>query len=222
MKSTNILLSACLISGLLITSDAMAQFHLPTSLSAASTSSSSTDAMAAQDSLVKTFIASQTEVLAAQSLLARAYGLKDQADACDAQQKALQNGGEDANTLKKSIEISNSANDAIAAEQAKQAELTTEERGYYVQSLPHFTKGVAGTRDVIIQAEKFTSSVKGSMTGLSGLTGGIAKLKAGFIVAKSTPTYSKNLFDVFRKTVTISQHNGVKVPSDATQALGNS
>jgi hypothetical protein len=58
------------------------------------------------------------------------------------------------------------------------------------------------------------------MSGLSGLTTGMTKLKAGAFVAKSTPSYSKNLFDVFRKTMTISQNNGVKVPADATQALG--
>ena len=74
--------------------------------------------------------------------------------------------------------------------------------------------------DVIVQAEKFTSTAKGSMSGLSGLTTGMSKLKAGAFVAKSTPSYSKNLFDVFRKTMTISQNNGVKVPADATQALG--
>jgi hypothetical protein len=152
--------------------------------------------------------------------LAQAYGLKDQAKLCDDQQKALQSTSLDTPTLEKTVDISSKANDEISAQQAKQTTLTTEEKEYYAQSLPHFAKGVLGTHDVIVQAEKFTSTAKGSMSGLSGLTTGMTKLKAGAFVAKSTPSYSKNLFDVFRKTMTISQNNGVKVPADATQALG--
>ncbi|RDS86297.1 hypothetical protein [Dyella psychrodurans] len=218
MKGTKLALTACIVSALFAASAANAQFHLP-SLGTASTTNSSSDALAAQDQLVKSFIASQSEVLNAQSLLAQAYGLKDQAAACDAQQKALQSTGTDTNALQKTVDVSNSANEAIAEQQAKQTTLTAEEKEYYAQSLPHFAKGVLGTRDVVMQAEKFTATAKGSMTGMSGLTTGLTKLKAGAFVAKSTPSYSKNLFDVFRKTMTISQNNGVKVPSDATQAL---
>jgi hypothetical protein len=219
MKSSKLFLAASITLGLFAATSASAQFHLPTSLSSTS-SGSSTDALAAQDALVKSFVASQSEVLAAQSLLAQAYGLKDQAKLCDDQQKALQSTSLDTPTLEKTVDISSKANDEISAQQAKQTTLTTEEKEYYAQSLPHFAKGVLGTHDVIVQAEKFTSTAKGSMSGLSGLTTGMTKLKAGAFVAKSTPSYSKNLFDVFRKTMTISQNNGVKVPADATQALG--
>jgi hypothetical protein len=221
MKTTRLALTVCIVTGLFAATTASAQFHLPTSLGSATSSNSSSDALAAQDALVKSFVASQSEVLAAQSLLAQAYGLKDQAAACDAQQKALESIGTDTNALQKTVDVSNSANDAIEAQQAKQTTLTAEEKEYYAQSLPHLAKGVIGTHDVVVQAEKFTTTAKGSMTGLSGLTTGLAKLKAGAFIAKSTPSYSKNLFDVFRKTMTISQNNGVKVPSDATQALTN-
>ena len=217
MNRTKIAL-ACATFALFAATTASAQFHLP-SLPSSGSSSSSSDAMAAQDQLVKSFVASQSEVLSAQSLLAQAYGLKEQAEACDAQQKALASGATNANDLQKTIDVSNSANDAIAAQQAKQTTLTAEEKQYYAQSLPHFAKGVMGTRDVVMQAEKFVATAKSSMTGLSGMTTGLAKLKAGAYVAKSTPSYSKSLFQVFRKTVTIGQNNGVKVPSDATDAL---
>lgn len=219
MKSSKIFLVAGITAGLFAATSASAQFHLPTSLSSTSSSSSS-DALAAQDALVKSFVASQSEVLAGQSLLAQAYGLKDQAKLCDDQQKALQSTSVDTETLKKTVDISSQANDEISEQQAKQTTLTAEEKEYYAQSLPHLAKGVIGAHDVVVQAEKFTTTAKGSMTGLSGLTTGMAKLKAGAFVARSTPSYSKNLFDVFRKTMTISQNNGVKVPSDATQALG--
>jgi hypothetical protein len=218
MNRTKVALVVCIVSALFVASAANAQFHMP-SLGSGSSANSSSDALAAQDQLVKSFVASQSEVLSAQSLLAQAYGLKDQAAACDAQQQALQSAGNDTNALQKTIDVSNSANAAIEEQQAKQATLTAEEKEYYAQSLPHFAKGVLGTRDVVMQAEKFTTTAKGSMSGLSGMTTGLTKLKVGAFVAKSTPSYSKNLFDVFRKTMTIGQANGVKVPSDATQAL---
>jgi hypothetical protein len=153
-------------------------------------------------------------------LLAKAYDLKDSAGELELQQKALQGGAVDKDTLKKTIDISDKANEEITAQQSKQTTLTAEEKEYYQQSLPHFAKGVLGTREVIVQAQKFTSVAKGSMSGMGALSGGMTKLKAGAYVATATPSYSKNLFDVFRKTMSISQSNGVKIPSDATQAVG--
>lgn len=224
MNTMKLKLAAGIATTLLIATSANAQFHLPSALGgspSASSSSSAGDPSVAQDALVKSFVGSQLEVLAAQSLLAQAYGLKQTADLLDAQQKDLQSGAVDKDTLKKTVDISSNANDEITAQQDKKTVLTTEEKGYYSQSLPHFARGVMGTHEVIAQAAKFTSAAKGSMTGLSGISGGLTKLKAGAFVARSTPSYSKNLFDVFRKTMSISQSNGVKTPSDATQALGS-
>jgi len=224
MNTMKLKLAVGIAATLLVATSANAQFHLPSALggsAAASPSSSAGDPMVAQDALVKSFVGSQIEVLTAQSLLAQAYGLKDQADLLDSQQRALQGGAVDTDTLKKTVDISSKANDEITEQQDKKTVLTAEEKGYYSQSLPHFAKGVMGTHGVIAQAAKFTSAAKGSMTGLSGLGGGLTKLKAGAFVARSTPSYSKNLFDVFRKTMSISQSNGVKTPSDATQALGS-
>jgi hypothetical protein len=219
MKLTKRALTVCMIAGLATTFAANAQFHLPSALGG-SPSASSGDAMASQDALVKSFVGSQIEVLAAQTLLAKAYDLKDSAGELELQQKALQGGAVDKDTLKKTIDISDKANEEITAQQSKQTTLTAEEKEYYQQSLPHFAKGVLGTREVIVQAQKFTSVAKGSMSGMGALSGGMTKLKAGAYVATATPSYSKNLFDVFRKTMSISQSNGVKIPSDATQAVG--
>ena len=178
----------------------------------------------AQDSLVRTFVASQLEVLAAQSELAKAYDLKDQAAILDSEQKSLSGGGTlDAAALQTSMDRSQAASEAIAAKQAGSAALTAEGKQHYSASLPHFAKGVVGTRELVVQATHFTTSMKSSMTGggLAGLAGGAGKLKAGIVVAKGTPAYSKSVFDVFRKTMSIGHSNGVKAPADATSALGS-
>lgn len=182
------------------------------------------DPATAQDSLVRTFVASQLEVLAAQSELAKAYDLNDQAAILDSEQKALSGGGTlDAAALQTSMDRSQAASEAISAKQAASTQLTAEGKKHYSASLPHFAKGVVGTRELVVQATHFTGAMKGSMTGggLAGLAGGAGKLKAGMVVAKGTPAYSKSVFDVFRKTMSIGQSNGVKAPADATSALGS-
>jgi hypothetical protein len=188
------------------------------------TSDQAGDPATAQDALVRTFVASQLEVLAAQSELAKAYDLKDQAAILDSEGKVLGGGGTlDAAVLQTSMERSQAASDAISAKQAASSELTAEGKQHYTASLPHFAKGVVGTRELVVQMTHFTSAMKGSMTGggLAGLAGGVGKLKAGIVVAKGTPAYSRNVFDMFRKTMSIGQSNGVKAPADATSALGS-
>jgi hypothetical protein len=180
------------------------------------------DPAVAQDGMVRTFVASQLEVLAAQHELALAYDLKDQAAILASEQASLSSGGTlEAKALQTSMERSEAANAAIAEKQAQQATLSEEGKQHYVNSLPHFAKGVVGTRQLLGEVTHFTSSMKASATGggLAGLGGGMTKLKAGMVIAKGTPSYSKSVFDMFRKTLSIGQSNGVKAPADATSAL---
>lgn len=224
MKQVKALIVANVVAGLFAATSAHA-FGLPTALggspSGNSSSSGATDNLAAQDALVKSFVASEIEVLTAQSLLEQAYGLKDQAKLCDDQAKALQSTSVDSDTLEKTVDVSNQANQLITDQQGKESKLSDEEKQYYIQSLPHFAKGIIGTHDVVSKAATFTSGLKNSGSNVGSLLSiGASKLKSGLFIAKSTPTYSKNLFDVFRKTVTIGQSSGVKAPADVTSALG--
>jgi hypothetical protein len=224
MNLTKHALSIALIS-LLGAGTAQAQFKLPAALGGstpAAAPAAGSDAAVSQDSLVRTFVASQTEVLAAQQELAQAYGLKDQAALIASEQQALSSGGvTEASQIQTSIQVSDNANAAIAAKQAEQSTLSEEGKQHYAASLPHFLKGVVGTRQLVLEATKFGANAKNSMAsgGLTGLASGMTKLKAGTYVAKSTPAYSKQVFDAFRKTVAIGQSSGVKVPTDATKAL---
>ncbi|HTR10696.1 MAG TPA: hypothetical protein VMJ11_29390 [Paraburkholderia sp.] len=227
MKPVKALVIANVVAGLFATTSAYA-FSLSSvssaiggSSSSGSSSDAATDNLASQDALVKAFVASEIEVLTAQSLLEKAYGLKDDAAACDAQVKSLQSDGVDSDTIKKTVDLSNKANAVIAERQSKGASLSDEEKQYYIQSLPHFAKGIIGTHDVVSKAATFTAGLKNAGSNVGSLLSiGTSKLKSGLFIAESTPAYSKNLFDVFRKTVTIGQSNGVKVPADATSALG--
>lgn len=225
MKSVKAILVGSVLTGLFTATSANAQLNISSVLggpSSGNSSNAATDNVAAQDALVKSFVASQIEVLTAQSLLAQAYGLKDQAQLCDDQAKALQSTSVDTDTLKKTVDVSTQANDLITAQQNKESTLSDEGKQYYIKSLPHFARGIIGTHDVVSKAAHFASGLKSSGTNIGGLlSAGTGKLKAGLFIAQATPSYSMNLFDVFRKTVSIGQSNGVTPPSDVTSALGS-
>lgn len=227
MKLSKQMLVVGTLTLLMTATMAQAQFKLPSVLTGNKASSTGAspdggDALAAQDALVRTFVESQTEVVTAQALLAHAYDMKDQAALLEAQQKALTSGGvKEASDLQTSVDISNKAAAEITAEQEKQGTLSDEGKKYYAQSLPHFIKGVVGTHKLVSEAAQFGSTTKSSLSGgLAGIGTGVTKLKAGMYVAKATPGYSKAVFDTFRKTVSIGRSNGVKIPADATKALG--
>jgi hypothetical protein len=227
MKNTTRATHAMALGLILTASTAHAlQFKIPGLDKAnASTGTATTqdgDAAVAQDTMIRTFVASQLEVLAAQTELAQAYDLKDQVAILESEKTTLSGGGTlEAAQLETSMDRSRAANEAIAAKQTEQATLSNEGKQHYAASLPHFARGVIGTRELVMQAGKFGSSLKSSMGagGLAGLAGGANKLKAGMVIVKGTPGYSKSVFDMFRKTLTIGQSNGVKAPTDATAAL---
>ena len=227
MKLAKTTLAAGSLVLLIFSATADAQFKLPSALGGSSPTSSGANASAgadasiSSDSLVRTFVASNKEILTAQSLLELAYGNKTKAQELQNESDALKSGGVDKAQLEKVVDLSNQASEELTAKQAQQTKFSAEEKQYYVQSLPHFAKGVVGTRQLVADVTKFGSNAKGSMMGggMSALSGGFGKMKAGLYVAKATPGYSKNVFNTFRKTVSIAQSNDVKVPADATQAL---
>jgi hypothetical protein len=171
------------------------------------------------DTLVQSFIATNQEILTAQKFLALAYGQKDKAALLEAEAQALQSSGVGADELKKAVELSNKTNEELAAMQAEQTQLSEEGKKSYLQSLPHFVRGVAGTKQLVDQVEKFGANAKGSLTGGSMLGAGMGKMKSAMFVAEATPNFAKGVFDTFRKTVSIGQSNKVKMPADATSAL---
>lgn len=200
-----------------------AQFKLPGALSGLAGGSNPGQATesVSNDTLVSSFIATNQEILTAQKFLALAYDQKDKAALLDSEAQALQSTGVGADELKKAVELSNKTNEELAARQTEKTQFSEQEKQYYVQSLPHFVRGLAGTRQLVEQVKSFGANAKGSLArgGLSMLGSGMGKMKAAAFVVKATPGYAKGVFDTFRKTVAIGKSNNVKMPADATSAL---
>lgn len=218
-------LSLGIASLVLVTGAAVAhaQFKLPGKLGGLMGGSSAPQGAesVSNDTLVQSFVASNSEILTAQKFLSLAYGEKDKAALLDSEAQAIQSPGVGADELKKAVELSNKTNDELAAKQAKKEQLSAEERQYYVQSLPHFVKGIAGTRQLLAQVRNIASNPRGALAdgGVNMIGSGASKMKAAMFVVKATPSYSKSVFDTFRKTVSIGKSNNVKMPADATSAL---
>lgn len=202
---------------------AQAQFKLPGKLGGLMGGSSAPQGAesVSNDALVQSFVASNAEILTAQKFLSLAYDEKGKAAELDAEAQAIQSPGVGADELKKAVELSNKTDEELAAKQAKKEQLSAEEKQYYVQSLPHFVKGVTGTRQLLDQVRKMGSNPEGALTGggMNMISSGASKMKAAMFVVKATPSYSKSVFDTFRKTVSIGKSNNVKMPADATSAL---
>jgi len=229
MKLINCRVVACSLALFAVAGAAQAQFRLPSipglggKSGNSTTPQAGTDASVSSDSLVQSFVGSNKEILTAQSLLELAYGDKAKAAVLQSESDALKSDGVGEEQIKKVVDLSNTTSKDLAEKQTKQAKFSAEEKQYYAQSLPHFTRGVIGTKKLVEAAAAFAESSKGSMTGggLMSLGAGIAKMKIGMYVAKATPGYSKNVFDTFRKTVSIGKSSNVKMPADATSALSS-
>lgn len=203
---------------------AQAQFKMPKLLGGSDTTTTPDSATGVQDAnisndaLVRSFVASNQEILIAQKYLALAYGEKDKAALLQAESDALQSPGVGKDELKKAVDLSTRTNQELAVKQAEKATLSAEERDLYIQSLPHLIRGTVGAKKLVTDVASFGRNAKGSLL-QAGLGGGLTKLQAALFVAKSTPEYSKSVFSTFRKTVSIGKSNGVKMPADATAAL---
>jgi hypothetical protein len=229
MKIVNCTVVASALALFALSGAAHAQFGLPSipgvhgKPSNAAAQKNGADASVSSDALVQSFVQSNKEILTAQSLLELAYGNKHQAALLQSESDKLKSSGVGQDQIKKVVDLSNSTSKDLAEKQAEKATFSAEEKKYYVQSLPHFAKGVIGTQKLVKVAAAFAEGSKSSMTGggLMSLGAGMAKMKIGMYIAKATPGYSKNVFDTFRKTVAIGKSNKVKMPADATSALSN-
>ncbi len=182
------------------------------------------DAYAMQDKLVKTYISSATSINAAQILLAKAFGLKDQVAKLEAEKKALSSGSvSDEDSIEKSIEVSDAANKAIQEKIKKGATLSSDGKKHYIKSFVPYVNGLVGSKSVVEEAKPFLESAKSTISN-AGFTDTLSvtnKLKAGTFVATTMPSYVQSLWETSKLMVTYSKDNKIGVPEDATDSIGD-
>jgi len=220
MDSMNKLVFSFAAAGALalaLTGTAQAQFSLKSIPGVGSAvtgggSASSADLGNQQDALVRNYVAANKDVLNANTHMAEALGLKDQAATAKATSDALTEGA-----TKDSLEASNKAvsasTDAVAVELAKQPVLDAKSKSTFSAGLVKLAAGV--TKYVVVG-----KNVKDMSSGLSSASPTmLPKLQSAVYIAKSFPGSMSNVSTALKNAIAFAQSHDIPVPDDATQAL---
>jgi hypothetical protein len=193
MKTAHIVTVAALFTGVAMSSPAHAQFanafkKLTGSQENAAPATAAVPDEAVQEALVQQFARTQSHSMAAQIAFAQAFGLAEQVQLLEAERMSLSGGAVNTDTLKKSVSVSESVQEAIAERLAAQPELSSDANQHYSQGLAHLALSVVETRKLVTEAARFTSGLSGiNPLELASIS---RKLAAGAWVAKETPGYA--------------------------------
>ena len=197
-------------------------FDMPKLPGASAAAASAVDASAMQESIVRTFISGSSKINEAQIELAKAFDLKEQVAALEADAKALGSGATDQSTLDKATQNSKAANDAIAKHLADGKPLSEEGKKHYVASLSPFASGLLITAKMPADLKEFGASAQQQVQSASLIQKAsvVSKLAPGMFLVKELPGYTANALDSFKKIVTYAKSNSIPIPADATAAAG--
>jgi hypothetical protein len=207
---TSILAAGIMLAA--VAGNAHAGLKLPSLTKSSDAAASSTPAPSG-DALIVAFQASQGSVIAAQHALATALDLKAEVAKLDAESKRYGSGQLDLDAMKKSREISAAAQAVIDAKIAEKPVLTAAQREQFTGGLVHYGKALIGARELVLQAQQFTSSVGSNPMALMG------KARTALWVGKETPGYVKGLGTTTRQLFSFAKSSGIKPPANATAAL---
>ncbi|KPN21111.1 hypothetical protein AO715_15220 [Xanthomonas sp. Mitacek01] len=187
----------------------------------ASTQSASAGAPdeAAQESLVRAFIASQSQAMDAQISFARAFDLAGSVQALEAERSALSSGAVNLDAMQKAKTLSESVQAEIDARVAAQPELDAESKQHYAAGVASLFKSLAEGRKLAGEASNFTSGLQ-SLNAMQ-MASAARKLRAGAWVAKESPGYVRRLYDSSSKAVTFGRQSRVDIPANADSLLSS-
>lgn len=221
MKGTRFL-AAAVLATLVAAPGAMAIDLKMPGTKASAAPAGDVDAIATQESLVKRYAEAASYMNAAQIALTRAFDLKKEASALEAEAMVLGSGATlDKDAIKKNREVSDAASAEIDQKIASGAELSAEGRQHYIDSFGPLVKGISATSKLPAEASSFSDAAQAqvksaSLTEKASVT---SKLATGAYLAKEIPGFSSKSMDNFKKIVTYAQKQGIPVPPDATALL---
>ncbi|MGV8961038.1 MAG: hypothetical protein ACOH1V_11760 [Stenotrophomonas sp.] len=172
---------------------------------------------AAQEALVRRFVASQSHSLSAQTSFARAFGLAEQVQLLEAERLALSSGSVNVDAMKKSVSVSDAAQTAIDERLAAQPELNAESKQHYTEGLVALLASAAEARQLSGEATSFAGGMKS--LGVTQMATVGRKLAAGAWVAKESPGYVRGLYNSSKAAMTFAKQSKIKLPANADSML---
>jgi hypothetical protein len=222
MNLSKTAVSGLSLVALLLPVEALAQFpHLPSMGAQPVHQAVTSDA--SSTGFFSDFTHARVEINAAQYLLAQAFGLKDQVAELEAERTALSSGVLDADGYKKSKQISDSTNAAIADRMEHGAVLSAEGRAEYEAAIPHLLIGTLITVKLAPEATAMAQAARASAESASftdKMRVAEVAIRAGRVAA-DLPGFVANTVTAYKRVVTYGTANNLQVPKDATAALGS-
>jgi len=164
------------------------------------------------DSLVRTYVAANKDVLLANFHMAEALGLKDAAATSKATADALTDGATKGN-LEDANKAVGETSGAVAAEMAKKPKLDAAAKAKFQEGLVKLVQGVIKYKGLRKPAQDFAAGVsRASPTQLP-------RLQSGIYVATNAPSSISNAATALNNVIAFAKSNDIPVPPDATNAL---
>jgi len=195
------------------------------SLGKKKSSSSAAGGISSQQSkLVKGYMGAELKYTEANLLMAKAFGLKEEIEALETEKEVLSQGNVmTKDEIKKHRVTSEAVRSKINKKMAEGVVLSTEGKAYYGKSLKKYFEGVIATKGLVDTAKSTLEGAKSAMTSASIMEKAkLAKtLKETLYLAPKIPGDVVLAVKTGTKYVTYAKKNHVKVPKNATAALGD-
>lgn len=176
--------------------------------------------MAQQSKLINDFAGSQGQILAAQALLANAFGDKTQAAELTADEKALGQGAS-AKPLEKAFADSSRANAMIQSQVHTGAALSAKGRQLYIKALPHYATGLVRAIAMRPDFPNFISNAEREVASAS-IVDKLSirnKFAEGLYVARHGPGFIKGVESTTGDLLTYAKKEKISVPSNVLNEI---
>ncbi len=193
---------------------ASAQFSLPSvgGLTKMVGGGSGGDLSGQQDSLVRSFVAANKEVLTANAKMADALGLKDEAAKAQATADSLSDGATKDN-LSDANKIVSDTGGAVAQAMAQKPALDAESKAKFASGLGNLVNG----------SVKYAGVGKGVKTMGTSLSSAsptmLPKLNSAVYLVGNFPGSATQLSKALQNAITFAKDSGIEVPNNSNDAL---
>lgn len=182
------------------------------------------DVAGRQESLVKRYVSAATHINEAQLRMSEALGLKQQVASLQDTATVLGSGAVlDKDAIKKVSATSEDADAAIRERLEAGEALSTESQQTLARSLVPFGMGLKETKKLTNEFKPFMESATAAIKDapMTQKLQAKSKLAAGLYVAKNTPGLLNDLIGTSQQLMGYMQSQNVKVPDEASDALGD-
>jgi len=195
---------------------ASAQFSLPSipGVTKGGSAAPAAELGAEQDGLVRSYVAANKDVLTANSKMAEALGLKQEAAKLQETSDALTQGSTKDNLDSANTAITTST-DAVAAEMAKKPVLDAQSKAIFGAGLLSLVSGV----NKYVGVGKNVKDMGTHLSGASPLQ--LPKLQSAVFIVSKFPTSMSSVSTALSTAIDFAKNQGIEVPGDATAALAN-